>query len=180
METGIRYEWYCLQRCAATYHKEFEKEKIICQEMVQESCFLYDYSGYYCIDTGRIITGSYLKYLLAIFNSKVFFYCIKTYYGGGGLGETGVRMKHTFFEKCPIPIISKEKETHFIELIDLISRKKESSEDTSLEEHQIDMMVYKLYELTYDEVLVVDPDTPISRGEYDQFKLNIHEKENQA
>jgi len=26
-ETGIRYEWYALQRCAASYYHEFEKEK---------------------------------------------------------------------------------------------------------------------------------------------------------
>lgn len=57
----------------------------------------------------------------------------------------------------------KEKETHFIELMHLISRKKESSDDTSLEENKIDLMVYKLFELTYDEVLIVDPDTPIAR-----------------
>ena len=41
-ETGIRYEWYALQRCAASYYEEFEKEKIVYQEMVQYSCFLYD------------------------------------------------------------------------------------------------------------------------------------------
>ncbi len=28
-ETGIRYEWYALQRCAATYYEEFEKRKIV-------------------------------------------------------------------------------------------------------------------------------------------------------
>ncbi|RME14360.1 MAG: restriction endonuclease, partial [Bacteroidetes bacterium] len=28
-ETGIRYEWYALQRCAATYYPEFEKEKVV-------------------------------------------------------------------------------------------------------------------------------------------------------
>ncbi|GIW21746.1 MAG: hypothetical protein KatS3mg068_0753 [Candidatus Sericytochromatia bacterium] len=28
-ETGIRYEWYALQRCANTYYQEFEKEKVV-------------------------------------------------------------------------------------------------------------------------------------------------------
>ncbi|WP_411664017.1 type IIG restriction enzyme/methyltransferase, partial [Campylobacter coli] len=28
-ETGIRYEWYCLQRWGANYYQEFEKEKIV-------------------------------------------------------------------------------------------------------------------------------------------------------
>ena len=34
-------------------------------------------------------------------------------------------------------------------------------------ENEIDFMVYKLYGLTYDEVLVVDPETPITREQYE-------------
>lgn len=33
-------------------------------------------------------------------------------------------------------------------------------------DNEIDLMVYKLYELTYDEVLIVDPETKISREVY--------------
>ncbi len=36
-------------------------------------------------------------------------------------------------------------------------------------EKQIDIMVYKLYELTYDEVLIVDPEFDLSREEYERF-----------
>ncbi len=41
-ETGIRYEWYALQRCAASYYDEFEKEKVVWQEIAQEPTFSYD------------------------------------------------------------------------------------------------------------------------------------------
>ena len=34
-ETGIRYEWYALQRCANTYYSEFEKEKIVLPSEIQ-------------------------------------------------------------------------------------------------------------------------------------------------
>ena len=34
-------------------------------------------------------------------------------------------------------------------------------------EKQIDRLVYHLYGLTYDEVLIVDPETPITREEYE-------------
>lgn len=40
--------------------------------------------------------------------------------------------------------------------------------DTSLEEHEIDKLVYHLYGLTYDEILEVDPRTSISRKEYNR------------
>ena len=36
--------------------------------------------------------------------------------------------------------------------------------------NKIDFLVYHLYGLTYDEVLVVDPDTPITREEYEAYK----------
>lgn len=35
---------------------------------------------------------------------------------------------------------------------------------------KIDFIVYHLYGLTYDEVLIVDPDTPITREEYEAYK----------
>lgn len=37
-------------------------------------------------------------------------------------------------------------------------------------ENQIDFLVYHLYGLTFDEVLIVDPDTPFSREEYEAYK----------
>ena len=44
------------------------------------------------------------------------------------------------------------------------------NKDTSTLENQIDFLVYHLYGLTYDEVLIVDPETPISREEYEAYK----------
>lgn len=38
--------------------------------------------------------------------------------------------------------------------------------NTSEQERAIDLMVYKLYGLTYDEVKVVDPETTITEEEY--------------
>jgi len=45
------------------------------------------------------------------------------------------------------------------------------SADTSALENQIDFLVYHLYGLTYDEVLIVDPETPISREEYEAYNI---------
>lgn len=41
-ETGIRYEWYCLQRWGANYYQEFEKEKIGWQRVTQEPSFILE------------------------------------------------------------------------------------------------------------------------------------------
>ena len=40
------------------------------------------------------------------------------------------------------------------------------SANTSAFEKRIDLLVYHLYGLTYDEVLIVDPETSITREEY--------------
>lgn len=36
-------------------------------------------------------------------------------------------------------------------------------------ETEIDHIVYHLYDLTYDEVLIIDPETPITHKEYENF-----------
>lgn len=45
-------------------------------------------------------------------------------------------------------------------------------DDTSALESEIDRLVYHLYGLTYDEVLIVDPETPITREEYETYQGN--------
>ena len=37
-------------------------------------------------------------------------------------------------------------------------------------EDKIDLMVYKLYELNYEEVKIVDPSFVLSREEYENFR----------
>jgi hypothetical protein len=156
-ETGIRYEWYALQRWAADYYQEFEKEKIIFQEMVQYSSFIYDSNkNFFCLDTGRIITGKNLKFLIAILNSKLFFFAVKYFYGGGGLGETGVRMKHSFFENFVLKELSESAQQPFVALVEQIFAQKERGEDTQAEETQIDRMVYELYGLTEEEIKIIE------------------------
>lgn len=154
------------------YLNQFKKEKIIFQEMVQEPKFGYDKNmNYFCLDTARIITGENLRFLISVLNSKLFFYGVKRFYGGGGLGKTGVRMKHTFFNKFHIPKLSEEKMEPFEKIVDQILTQKENNEDTTAEENKIDVMVYKLYELTYDEVKIVDPEFWMSEEEYENFKV---------
>ena len=137
-ETGIRYEWYALQRWGANYWEDFQKPKIIFQEIVQESQFVIDDKvHFYCNDTCRIITGKDLSFLVRILNSKLFFYSVKTFYGGGKLGESGVRMKHTFFNQFPCirP-----------------NAKVLSASDALL----IDECIYELYGLTPEEIDYID------------------------
>jgi hypothetical protein len=45
------------------------------------------------------------------------------------------------------------------------------SEDTTILEQQIDNLVYKLYELTYEEVKIIDPKFPLTEQEYQAITI---------
>ena len=147
-ETGIRYEWYAMQRWGAKYWEDFSKPKIIFQEIVQESQFFYDAEGtFMCNDTSRIIVGRDLPFLLGVFNSKLFFYAIKHFYGGGVLGEHGIRMKHTFFQNFPcIPYNS---------AINKLTQERIQNESAECE-NQVEKEIFNLYGLTPQEIRAIE------------------------
>ena len=107
-ETGIRYEWYALQRWGANYWEDFFKPKIMYAEIVQEPKFYLDKKNFLPEATSFLLTGENLEYLVKVFNSKITAYLFKTFYAGGGLGEAGFRYKKAFFENLPIPRIDKQ------------------------------------------------------------------------
>ena len=69
----------------------------------------------------------------------------------------------------PIPAVTPEKQQEVINLVNDILNVKEmdSVADTQKLENRIDLLVCQLYGLTYDEVLIIDPQTPITRDEYE-------------
>ena len=78
------------------------------------------------------------------------------------------RYKPAYIKPFPIPsdMVLSKKSFEIERLVKAIEQEK----DTSALENQIDFLVYHLYGLTYDEVLIVDPETPISREEYEAYK----------
>lgn len=73
-ETGIRYEWYALQRSAATYYSEFEKPKIIWGLTADKWAFCYDDKKHFLPSNGYILTSNTalsLEFILGVLNSKL-------------------------------------------------------------------------------------------------------------
>jgi adenine-specific DNA-methyltransferase len=161
-------EWFETQDTIA-YWREFEKPKIVFSEIVSEPQFYFDTKGYYPEATVFFITGDHLKYLTALLNSKPVTYVFKKFYAGGELVGK-YRYKKAFLENLPIPVPDEKIEQMFDSRVDQIIELKTVSEDTQSLENLIDLMVYKLYELTYDEAMIVDPelDKIIGREEYEK------------
>ncbi|GHR15575.1 type II restriction endonuclease Eco57I subunit R [Helicobacter pylori] len=165
-ETGKRYEWYCLQRWAANYYQDFEKEKIVYGEIVQEPRFYLDNGecelGYFYAEaTSFILTGEHLRYLLGMLHSKLITFAFKTFYAGGGLGESGYRYKKAFIERLPIPKITPQNQELAHKITDgakaiLEAKEKDPKANTQELEKEIDALVYQLYNLTDEEIKIIE------------------------
>ncbi len=155
---------YHLRNCA--YLEDFEKEKIVYGEIVQDPRFYLDNGecelGYFYAEaTSFILTGEHLRYLLGMLHSKLITFAFKTFYAGGGLGESGYRYKKAFIERLPIPKITKSNKPtadKIIVLVDKIlqTKEKDPKANTQKLEKEIDTLVYQLYNLTDEEIKLIE------------------------
>lgn len=146
--------------------------KIIVAGMSKEIEAYYDEGEYLAGKSTTIILddSTKLKLIYAILNSKLLTFWLRINFNSlkmsGGFINVGVN------ELSQIPIADCESiKNNIVDLIDLIivSKKTSPQANTSDIENRIDSLVYKLYNLTYDEVLIVDPETPITREEYENI-----------
>ncbi|GAA7063085.1 class I SAM-dependent DNA methyltransferase [Helicobacter pylori] len=160
-ETGKRYEWYCLQRWAANYYQDFEKEKIVYPcIMAKEPCFVYEEKGFYAPAPANIITGdkTEIKYITALLNSKCIYFAMRKFYMGGGIeGE----LKTNNLEKIPIPKITPKNQELADKITDcakaiLEAKEKDPKANTQELEKEIDALVYQLYHLTDEEIKIIE------------------------
>ena len=72
----------------------------------------------------------------------------------------------------PLPAVGDDDKNRIEELVNgiLTAKRDDLNADTTAEEQEIDRMVYHLYGLTYDEVKIVDPETPLKKEEYEDFE----------
>ncbi len=155
---------YHLRNCA--YLEDFEKEKIVYGEIVQEPRFYLDngeceLGGFYAEATSFILTGEHLRYLLGMLHSKLITFAFKTFYAGGGLGESGYRYKKAFIERLPIPKITTKNQELADKITDgaeqiLQAKEKDPKANTQGLEKEIDALVYQLYNLTDEEIKIIE------------------------
>ncbi|WRE82636.1 class I SAM-dependent DNA methyltransferase [Helicobacter pylori] len=150
---------YHLRNCA--YLEDFEKEKIVYPcIMAKEPCFVYEEKGFYAPAPANIVTGNKIeiKYLTALLNSKCIYFAMRKFYMGGGIeGE----LKTNNLEKIPIPQITEknqelaDKITDYAEQI-LQAKAKDPKANTQGLEKEIDALVYQLYNLTDEEIKIIE------------------------
>ena len=145
---------YNLRNCA--YYKDFAKEKLFWIELVENGRFAYDDSGIYGEATSFIMTGECIKYLCAVLNGELARWFLEQVAPTSGMGT--LRWKKIYVEALPIPKISAVKQQPLIQLVDCILATKAADPDADVSdlENEIDQIVYLLYDLTPEEIAIVE------------------------
>ena len=76
-ETGIRYEWYAMQRWGAKYWEDFSRPKIIWKRIGSILRFSFDNKGCLGLDSTCFATGEHIGYLCCVLNSLMGHYLLK-------------------------------------------------------------------------------------------------------
>jgi hypothetical protein len=147
-------------------------EKIVTQRVNSSMQLLvaYDDEQNYFLDTtivSRYETLSKnfnLKYILGLLNSKLinFWYCNKYRMPTIGIYELNT---------IPIKKIELIDQKLLVNKVNQILALKSENKDTTILEQQIDNLVYKLYELTYEEVKIIDPKFPLTEQDYQAITI---------
>ena len=176
IEKKIRYKtnpkyWYALHRSRDI--QMFEQPKIITAEisygcnMTYDTTYMYHATTCYTILLNERNNEKSLAFL-GLFNSRLLWYFLSE--TGNVLRGGYFRFKTKYLEPFPIPEIPDD-------VADLLSKKVQTvldaksvdiTAETKTIENEINLLVYHLYGLTYDEALVVDPETSITRQEYER------------
>ena len=144
-ETGIRYEWYALQRWGANYWDDFNSQVLAWQRITKENQFCLTEKGMVILDSMAFISGieQYKYWLLALLNSKLIYAWVK--WNVHEYGDTGFRLSNQYVQKIPIiPPKDKEIEQNIITLL---------NEEQYL---KIDNLIYVLYGLLEEEIAFIE------------------------
>jgi len=147
--------WWELRACA--YYSEFEKEKVVWAS-VGESYYSFINKDYYLLDT-NYFTTSLEKWHIGVLNSVLIISYINSL--DTLVGTIAYRHYKYNFEKISIPPITAANESlvrQIESLVDaILSAKKDNpAADTSVLEQQIDRLVFRLYDLTDEEIGIVE------------------------
>lgn len=140
-ETGIRYEWYALQRWGANYWEDFSKQKIAWNRIASEKLFSLIREGMIIQDSMHFFTGNHLEYLCGILNSKLFQWYLYLLIGDAAGGNAG---NSDNIKKLCVPFPTIEIENTIKKLIAKGDFK------------TINQIVYKLYKLEESEIKFIE------------------------
>lgn len=170
--------YYCLSY-ARRAEKTFETDKIVNSRRSMSNTFALETEHYYeqsdiVITTLKPEYSSTIsiKFLLAVLNSSLLY---KWFYYMGKRKGNQLELFQKPLSEVPIKFGSNKLQNKIIGIVEIILDKKRINPNANAIEleQQIDTLVYKLYELSYEEVLLIEPDfgQRVSVEEYEQVRV---------
>lgn len=150
-------------------------EKLLVPRKCATPCFTYTEVEAYVMMAINVIktTRVNMKYLSGLLNSKLIAFWLRN---RGKMQGLNYQLDKEPLQQIPIALPRTEVQVRLGHIVEEIIARKSIGEnaDTQDLENQIDHIVYHLYDLTYDEVLIVDSQPQLSREEYESFNLETY------
>lgn len=163
--------WWNLRACK--YYEDFSKSKLIYMHTAKKHEFYFDQQGRYINNSCyMIITESH--FLLCFLNSKLFEWFKKIkFVAYGDAGESGrAKLDYNKMVTVPIKKISQSVENLFFKKVEDIRLRKSKNIESTILEEKLDILIYRLYNLNYEEVKVIDPEFNLSEEEYNAISID--------
>lgn len=153
------HEWFTVDNCPSEENlRKYRDIKIVYPNMTKDLSFTLDSSGSFSNDKTFTLVSDikYTRYLLGVLNSKPLSFYLKV--SLPKLGNNGYEVRKVFFENTPVPIADIETVEIISGYVDkIIETKKENlKSDISSIQNKIDEIVYGLYDLTSEEIAIVE------------------------
>lgn len=147
-------DWFETQDSIA-YWKDLDKPKIIWKRIGSILRFAYDDEKSMCLDSTCFATGEHVKFLCAIFNSKLGHFMLQD---SSKTGTGDLLISVQAIEPIVVPFPSEDSKREIESLVDRIlsAKKLDPQADITNLEREIDRLVYDLYGLTEDEIAIVE------------------------
>lgn len=166
-------KWYALS--SSRWDFDFNNPKIVTPQRSYSNKFGYTEKEWYAASDVYLITNKQnsiaLKYILGVLNSKLIFFWL--YHRGKRKGEM-LELVLTPLTEIPIVYPTEKIISKIIKLVDeIIQIKNNSNEHSTIElENEIDILVFKGYQLDYDQVKVIDTEFNLTKEEYHNYRIN--------
>lgn len=147
----------------------YETPKIFVRRIGKEIVAYLDEEKYYNVcDVYNLLPKDSrvdLYEILGLLNSKPVNYYFRNFFKNAK--ELFPKIPIKYLKEIPIKVTTGK----VGEIAKKIQREKAIAKDTTTLEQEIDNLVYKLYDLTYDEVKVIDPEFSLTLAEYESITL---------
>ena len=149
--------WTNLRACS--FYDDFKKEKIVWIELTDLGRFALCNEEVYLLNSAYFLlppSGMDSKFLLGVLNSRAIRFYLGLVAETSGMGTS--RWINNYVKDFPIPVVATEQQAPIIQLTDQILAAKRTDPDVDFTalENEINQVVYSLYNLTPEEIAIVE------------------------